>query len=981
MIPLFQRICFKSFIILFVFCTQLSTAPPESTPAQKDSAQAISSIDSTIKQASPPPSIQKQPNKKDSDFKDWIAIGGVLVGLGGLLFGIYQYRKNKEIAKNKKLAELEAEKEFEEKEKSKKEKTSEEQYRSVLKDELGSIRMLGSPDIESISVKLDQAFVSLRISESWRSEQRFDLKKMSRQPFEERTLTPEKVMQHAFQGCRLLLIIGDPGSGKTTLLKYYAICCLSGKSIEFGLDKTVLPIFFPLRELAFKNGRPESLPESLARWSQNHLLEISAEEFQRWFHRKKTLILLDGLDEISDLEKRRKVCGWIKNTCAGLKNAYFVVTARWTGYRKSDHIELECDHLRADVMDFTLQQQAEFLTRWFRAVHLNEVRDEQLTEQQWRERQTKRADKRAGAIIDFLKKEHNRSLQQLAAVPMLLQIMAIIWKDREHLPQTRAALYDVALNYLLDYRDRRKNRAPVLPAEKARRVLSPTALWMQEELGHDEVPKNEMHSYMQPILQTMDERPPAETFCANLRDRAGLIADYGQKDYIFRHKSFREFLAGLQLLKESHQTKRIQMLISHFTEDWWEESLRFFMSKSDDEIFDRFMQLFFGSPVSQQLEANKQTLLQTLVQEAPQKKINGLEKCLNNERLNKNQRRYVIDSLRTIGSQEAIKSLMDARKTGWDQANLRHVEDIIAETTGFKYGFVEKPGGKELFSQLPPSFRNPFEDNLDYILIPGGSYKYSVTGKQETVLPVYFAKYPLTNKRYRRFIEYLEGKKLDSEHQLSRTRFTEKLLQFAEPIEDYIEYLSPDPQAWPDKLRSSYDDDKRFKGDDQPVVGVSWFAARAYCFWLSCLQAIHEGDVKLQAIDSVASIYRLPTEVEWEWAAAGREKDGSLREYPWPKNKGKPDQNLANYDQNVGATTPVGRYPQGATPEGLLDMAGNVWEWMGNWYSERKTSRALRGGSWNYFDRFLRCSSRLYNYPVLRDVNFGFRVVRSRSRR
>ena len=82
----------------------------------------------------------------------------------------------------------------------------------------------------------------------------------------------------------------------------------------------------------------------------------------------------------------------------------------------------------------------------------------------------KRADQRSKTIIEFLKKEDNKALQELAAVPMLLQIMAIIWKDRKHLPKSRPALFDAALNYLLAYRDEEKEIEPLLPAEESRRV-------------------------------------------------------------------------------------------------------------------------------------------------------------------------------------------------------------------------------------------------------------------------------------------------------------------------------------------------------------------------------------------------------------------------------------------------------------------------------------------------------------------------------
>ncbi len=176
--------------------------------------------------------------------------------------------------------------------------------------------------------------------------------------------------------------------------------------------------------------------------------------------------------------------------------------------------------------------------------------------------------------------------------------------------------------------------------------------------------------------------------------------------------------------------------------------------------------------------------------------------------------------------------------------------------------------------------------------------------------------------------------------------YAERLLKFAAPIKGYLEYMGKAPGNWNNKFRSRYDDEKKFNGDDQPVVGVSWYAARAYCFWLSCLEAAARKEKRLLEgdIGGLASIYRLPKEEEWEWAASG-EPDGSIRKYPWPKDKGEPGKNLANFNNNVGTTTPVDRYPEDATPLGLMDMAGNAWEWMENYYDKDQDWMALRGGS------------------------------------
>ncbi|MCH7756378.1 SUMF1/EgtB/PvdO family nonheme iron enzyme, partial [candidate division KSB1 bacterium] len=106
------------------------------------------------------------------------------------------------------------------------------------------------------------------------------------------------------------------------------------------------------------------------------------------------------------------------------------------------------------------------------------------------------------------------------------------------------------------------------------------------------------------------------------------------------------------------------------------------------------------------------------------------------------------------------------------------------------------------------------------------------------------------------------------------------------------------------------------------------------------------------------------------WAAGG-----GKHLYPWGKQE--PDKTHANFGQEVGHTTPVGSYPEGATPDGLMDMAGNVWEWMENLYGQKdfRDARALRGGSWNYEADYLPCSARSRNYPVSNWFNDGFRVV------
>jgi formylglycine-generating enzyme required for sulfatase activity len=164
-------------------------------------------------------------------------------------------------------------------------------------------------------------------------------------------------------------------------------------------------------------------------------------------------------------------------------------------------------------------------------------------------------------------------------------------------------------------------------------------------------------------------------------------------------------------------------------------------------------------------------------------------------------------------------------------------------------------------------------------------------------------------------------------------------------------------------------DDTAFNNSAQPVVGVCWHEARAYCAWLAA---------------QTGRPFRLPTEAEWEAAARGQEG----RPYPYGPEFDATSSNT--FESHIRRSTPIGVYPGGQTPEGLADMSGNTWDWTSSAYlpypyradQQRENPglpdvrrRVARGGSWVDYRHAARCAYRNRNHPNNRNNNVGFRVV------
>ena len=817
--------------------------------------------------------------------------------------------------------------------------------------------------------KVSKIFVSLRLSDTWQCEERHthEAKEHDRQN-DETGFSPEQVMKETFKENHLMLVIGDPGSGKTTLLKHYALSCLDeGRCKEFGFTEPVMVFYLQLRELKKSSTGYDSLPANICAWAEKRALTLPETLYSQWLNQKKTLVLLDGLDEISDLEERKKACVWIDKAINDLPDAYFVVTSRPTGYRRVDLIGFEAPLKRADILDFNGKQKRIFLEQWFTEFFLAKVCPDSQKIEEWKKNQIESAQEKTAHIIEFLKRDENISIRQLAGIPLLLQIMAMLWSKREINLDSRATLYKNALDYFLGNQYNQRDRASLLPETVALGVLAPVALWMQKELGNDEADSEAMKTKMQDEINKIpkEQNPPeAKSFSDDLINHAGLLVEFGDPDdgateYAFCHKSFREYLTGFQLMKNGDES--ILTLINHFSDDWWEEPLRYYFGLVNAKTFNNFMQCFYDSLVSEELPQKKQTLLRTIIEETPKKKrkIDALCTKILDPDTTASRQWVILDCLKTIGNPEALPTLLKFRAKKLAKNDTLDVTGRTDEVIRALGGTVIDSEAKKPVYGTTRSILNPHEDDAQYILIPKGSYLDSETNEKKDVEnDLYFAKYPVTNKRYRYFIATLG----------IETGLKEKLQEIAKNNRwdtEFAGYLKKGKNNLAVLFRSTYDEDRKFGGDDQPVVGITWYAAKAYCLWLS--QRAGKPDA-----------YRLPSEVEWEWAAGGKREPipQKVRKYPWADENREPNSKLLNFDRNVGATTPVGNYPEGATPEGLYDMAGNVWEWTDSWWNEQTRSlRVIRGGSWYYPAEFCRSAYRGDLQPGDRLSRVGFRLV------
>jgi formylglycine-generating enzyme required for sulfatase activity len=319
---------------------------------------------------------------------------------------------------------------------------------------------------------------------------------------------------------------------------------------------------------------------------------------------------------------------------------------------------------------------------------------------------------------------------------------------------------------------------------------------------------------------------------------------------------------------------------------------------------------------------------------------------------------------------DCIPSFSQLKKLQWadyftPNAHERLVKSLRLRADALKIGVQE--------TSTSARDGSPADDGLDlYRFI-----KIEPQKDSKVTYPFWIGKYPVTNAQYERFLNAPDF--ANKIYWLEFPKFDEN----CQPIGNWgmtgVDWIKEQlKEAKTKVLLPRHWNDKNFgkANPNNPVVGISWYEASAYCEWLlsnwdSLAESKANPSAKPQAV-------RLPLETEWVTAAGGEKPSGR---FPWDE-PGKATTTLKDILRraNVGEseiehTTPVNQYPLGKSPFGVMDMAGNVWEWQANYRDQKQGWLGLRGGSWGSNGDFARVSLRFCDPPGNLWNDHGFRLV------
>jgi len=334
---------------------------------------------------------------------------------------------------------------------------------------------------------------------------------------------------------------------------------------------------------------------------------------------------------------------------------------------------------------------------------------------------------------------------------LLLQIIALVHRDRGTLPQRRVELYEECTNVLLEKWDMAKGLDVLLSAREARQILQPLALWLHEEDERRSASMEEIKRVLKDPLEKIGKSDvDTETLLTNIRDRSGIFMGYSESEYGFTHLSFQEYLSAEQIRNKSLTKK----LLDNYGERWWKEVILLSLALNNPSIIEEFMEQLI--PTANFLK--EISIVTDAIKDSIEKPKEPFIAAINNKELQPEARYNAIRILKEIGGYKVIQVL---RETVWSsdkKLSLSTLAFEALESMGAAEG-ISKP----VDEKIPAIYENSV-DGSRMVLIPAGTFlygsreddkdAYSDEKPQRVVdLPAFYIDiYPVTNEQFCKFL-------------------------------------------------------------------------------------------------------------------------------------------------------------------------------------------------------------------------------------
>lgn len=438
-------------------------------------------------------------------------------------------------------------------------------YKRRLYEEFNYFNVRGLTLLSAFTLDLTQVFVDLRVSSTAMSSSGL-LRAFPPDAVDRTSLWDFlRFEQRSDRSRKALAITGPPGSGKTTLLQHVALTFSKNRQGAHRL-RPMLPILLFVREHSYDIVKSDPTLGAVAEahftrayWT----LKPPKGWFERQLLKRRSIVLLDGLDEVADLEARQTVARWIDRQIANYPLARFLVTARPQGYRDSPLRRADV----LEVMPFRPEQVERFVRQWYTANAVLAAGG----------RRTVPVVRRASNDADDLLRRlmATPALESMTVNPLLLTMITMVHKFRGALPGSRVELYDEICEVLLGRWRQAKGIDDYLKTEQKRLALQPLAAYMMEHKQR-EVSTDDALVVIAGVLERLgvDAVP---RFLMYIQESSGLLQEKEAGIWTFAHLTFQEFLASAHWRKAGPPSE----WSPYVTDSWWHETVRLYVAKGD----------------------------------------------------------------------------------------------------------------------------------------------------------------------------------------------------------------------------------------------------------------------------------------------------------------------------------------------------------------------------------------------------------------